>query len=124
LALLAEMQSAENDIIVGLIYKQSCICTQQGRFRVTNAWAIAKVAERWLGTSRKLRAIGAALVGGRVQRGHAVKSGVFCGFLRCKVTVKVRCFDALICGSQPGAAVEARRRKTYRSAAFWHAKCL
>jgi hypothetical protein len=38
------MQSAEKKISVGLFYEQSAFCLLQGMVRMTNAWAIAKVA--------------------------------------------------------------------------------
>ena len=55
--------------------------------------------------SRKLRAIGAGLVGSRPGAVAAPESGVFRGFPAVRGNVKVRCFDALACGLPAGCRV-------------------
>jgi hypothetical protein len=58
-----EMQSAEKQISFGLFCRQSLFCILKGSGRVSNAWAIAKVASDRAKTSRILLDVDARLVG-------------------------------------------------------------
>jgi hypothetical protein len=56
------MQSAEKHISDGLFYGQALFCFLQGSGRVTNAWAIAKVAGDRPRTSRILLDVDARFI--------------------------------------------------------------
>jgi hypothetical protein len=88
------MQSAEKEISVGLFCRQSAFCSLQGSPRVTNAWAIAKVASDGAQTSRILPDVDARFIGNRGQAPDAPESGVFRGNFAVQLHAKVRRYDA------------------------------
>ena len=90
----SQMQSAEKEISAGLFCRQPPFCFLQGTSRVTNAWAIAKVASDGPQTWRILLDVDARFIGNRGRAASAPESGVFRGIFAVQLHGKVRRYDA------------------------------